>query len=70
MPAGLHFHDLRHAANGFAAAGASVRELMSRMGHSTMRAALIYQHARQEREREIADGISARVEAALRGRDQ
>ncbi|GAA3858478.1 hypothetical protein GCM10022243_25210 [Saccharothrix violaceirubra] len=32
-----------------AAAGASTRELMHRMGHGSMRAALIYQHATSER---------------------
>jgi integrase len=43
---GLHFHDLRHTGNNFAAAaGASTKELMARFGHSSMRAALIYQHA-------------------------
>ncbi|WP_239143964.1 tyrosine-type recombinase/integrase [Actinoplanes philippinensis] len=42
MPAGFHFHDLRHAGNNIAAAsGASTRELMHRMGHASMRAALI-----------------------------
>ena len=48
-PAGVHFHDLRHTGNNLAAAtGASTKELMARMGHSTMRAALIYQHATGE----------------------
>jgi integrase len=52
---GVHFHDLRHAGNHFAAAtGASLRELMGRMGHSTTRAALIYQHRTTERDRLIA----------------
>jgi integrase len=37
--ADLHFHDLRHAGNVLAAgAGANLRELMERMGHSTTRA--------------------------------
>jgi len=45
---GLHFHDLRHTGNLLAAAsGASLRDLMSRMGHDSMRAALIYQHTTQ-----------------------
>ncbi len=40
---GIHFHDLRHAGNLLIAnAGANLRELMERMGHSTSRAALIY----------------------------
>jgi integrase len=38
----LHFHDLRHTGNTMAAAqGASLRELMERMGHTSSRAALI-----------------------------
>jgi integrase len=68
LPEGLHFHDLRHTANEFAASSASVKELMARMGHSTARAALIYQRARRDREREIAATVSARVEKALRKR--
>ncbi|MFI7300786.1 tyrosine-type recombinase/integrase [Streptomyces sp. NPDC050121] len=59
---GLHFHDLRHTGNTLAAStGASTRELMSRMGHSTARAALIYQHASAERDRLIADAVSGLV---------
>jgi len=55
---GLHFHDLRHTGNTMAAAqGASLRELMERMGHSSSRAALIYQHATRERDEEIAAGM-------------
>ncbi len=64
-PAGLHFHDLRHTANGFASGVASLREMMARMGHSTTRAALIYQHSDRERERQMAAAISATVEVAL-----
>jgi integrase len=46
LPAGFHFHDLRHTGNQLAAdAGATTRELMYRMGHGSMRAALIHQHA-------------------------
>ena len=62
MPTGFTFHDLRHTGNQLAsAAGASTRELMHRMGHSSMRAALIYQHATSERDREIADNIDRRL---------
>jgi Phage integrase family len=60
---GLHFHDLRHTGNMLAAESASLRELMARMGHSSTRAALIYQHASRDRERAIGAAISARVEA-------
>ncbi|WP_371643528.1 NUDIX domain-containing protein [Streptomyces sp. NBC_00597] len=59
---GLHFHDLRHTGNSLAAStGASTRELMARMGHSTARAALIYQHASADRNRLIADALSKLV---------
>jgi hypothetical protein len=39
---------------------------MTRLGHSTTRAALIYQHANQVREREIADSIDAMIVKALK----
>jgi integrase len=42
---GLHFHDLRHTGNHLAAQSkVSTRDLMNRIGHDSMRAALIYQH--------------------------
>jgi integrase len=54
----LRFHDLRHTGNTLAAAtGASTRELMARMGHTSPRAALIYQHATSERDRAIAAAL-------------
>jgi integrase len=63
---GFHFHDLRHTGNHIAAAtGASLRELMGRMGHSTTRAALIYQHRTAERDRLIATVMSELIEAEL-----
>lgn len=42
---GLHLHDLRHTGNTLAA---STRDLMARMGHDSMDAVLIYQHATSE----------------------
>jgi integrase len=61
---GIHFHDLRHTGNTLAGeAGASLRELMDRMGHSSTRAAYIYQHRTALRDKMIADEISRRVEA-------
>src|SRR6185437_2990568 len=40
-----HFHDLRHTGNTLVGeAGASLRELMDRVGPSSTHAALIYQH--------------------------
>jgi len=64
LPEGFHFHDLRHTGNHLVAqSGASTRELMHRMGHSTMRAALIYQHATESRARDLADRLDALVKA-------
>ncbi|ROS39379.1 tyrosine-type recombinase/integrase [Amycolatopsis thermoflava] len=68
LPDGFHFHDLRHTGNQMAAeAGATTRELMQRMGQSTARAALIYQHATSARDRQIADELNARVERYRQG---
>lgn len=54
----LTIHDLRHAAGTLAAwTGATTKELMSRMGHSTMSASLRYQHAAQSRDAEIAEKL-------------
>jgi hypothetical protein len=39
---------------------------MHRMGHGSMRAALIYQHATDERDREIADALQVRIERELK----
>ena len=62
----VHFHDLRHTGNTLAAAtGASTKELMARMGHSSMRAALIYQYASRSRDQQIADAISRNIRTAL-----
>jgi integrase len=61
----LHFHDLRHTGNTMAAAqGASLRELMERMGHSSPRAALIYLHATRERDEAIAAGMGQMLKDA------
>jgi integrase len=64
---GFHFHDLRHTGNTLAGeAGATLRELMDRMGHASTRAALIYQHRTTQRDKIIADEISKRVKAELK----
>ncbi|MDP9436059.1 MAG: tyrosine-type recombinase/integrase [Actinomycetota bacterium] len=56
---GLHVHDLRHLGATLAAAtGATLRELMQRLGHSTSTAALRYQHAAEDRDRAIAEAMS------------
>jgi integrase len=54
----IHFHDLRHTGNTLTAeAGANLRELMARMGHASPRAALIYLHSTDTRQRQIADAL-------------
>jgi len=51
---GVHIHDLRHTGNQFTAnAGANTRELMVRMGHDSERAALIYLHSSDARQRVV-----------------
>ncbi len=66
--AGLHFHDLRHTGNTLAsrAPGASLRDIMARMGHDGPRAALIYQHTSREADHGIADAMDKAVKAARR----
>jgi integrase len=61
----LHFHDLRHVGGTLAAAtGATLKELMARLGHSSPRAALIYQHATRDRDQAIAEALGSFVQAA------
>lgn len=56
----LRFHDLRHTGATLAAqAGATISELMRRLGHTTPAAAMVYQHASSERDAEIAARLSA-----------
>jgi integrase len=52
---GLHFHDLRHTGNHLTK-GASLKDVMRRLGHASTRAALAYQHADRDSERAIAAG--------------
>jgi integrase len=55
----IHFHDLRHFAATLAAqSGASLEELKSRLGHSSVSAVMRYQHATLDRDRNISDAIS------------
>jgi integrase len=55
----LRFHDLRHTGAVLAAAtGATLAELMARLGHSTAGAALRYQHAAAGRDQVIAAALS------------
>ncbi len=58
--AGLRFHDLRHTAATLAAAsGASLKALMSRIGHASAAAALRYQHVVDGQDAEIVRHLEA-----------
>ena len=55
----LTFHALRHTGAVLAAAtGATIAELMARLGHTTPTMAMRYQHAAADRDRVIAAALS------------
>lgn len=59
LPA-LRWHDLRHTAQTFAAEqGVGLRALMNRMGHASPRAALIYIHASESADQQLAAKLDA-----------
>ena len=67
---GVRFHDLRHTGNTMAArSGASTRDLMARMGHDSVRAAIIYQHATTEADVRIAAALDAELASEPAGDD-
>lgn len=58
----LRWHDLRHTGAVLAAqTGATLAELMGRLGHSTPTAAMRYQHSAKGRDAEIAAAMSERA---------
>jgi len=60
----LHLHDLRHTGSTWSAqSGATLKEVMARIGHSSTRAAMIYQHATRERDQAIAAALDALINA-------
>jgi integrase len=62
----LRFHDLRHTGATMAAAtGATLKELMIRMGHATPDASMRYQHAIQDRDDDIAKSLSGFAESGF-----
>ncbi len=68
---GLHFHDLRHTGNAWAATSrAGLRDLMARMGHDSERAAIIYQHQAKGADTAITRAIDAHADAELRREDE
>lgn len=65
----LRWHDLRHSGATMAAqTGATLAELMNRLGHQSPAAAMRYQHAAQGRDQAIAVALSAMV--ATRSTDE
>jgi len=64
---GAHVHDLRHAGLTLAAqSGATLAEVMRRAGHSTSRAAMIYQHAAEQRDAIVAQRLGKLAAATTR----
>jgi integrase len=56
---GMRVHDLRHVGATFAAqVGATTKELMARLGHTTPGMAMRYQIAAQDRDSKIAEALS------------
>jgi integrase len=55
---GMRIHDLKHYAGTMTAKVASLRETMSRMNHSTVKASLVYQQVVSGRDAEIAAALS------------
>lgn len=55
----LRWHDLRHTGAVLAAStGATLADLMGRLGHASPRAAMRYQHAAEDRDRQLAANLS------------
>lgn len=64
----LRWHDLRHTGAVLAATqGATLADLMSRLGHSSAQAAMIYQHQAEDRDRVIADALSDLMSSGTTG---
>lgn len=64
----LRFHDLRHSGGTMAAqTGATLAELMGRLGHSSPQAAMRYQHVAEGRDEQIARELSRRAGESITG---
>jgi integrase len=62
---GVTIHALRHfGATMTARVGGTPAEVQARLGHSTFKAAMVYQHAEATRQHEIAPALSAMAESA------
>ncbi|MBE1597375.1 integrase [Streptomyces stelliscabiei] len=72
LPDGFRFYDLRHTGHTLSTrSGATLKDTMVRAGQSSEKAALIYQHSDDERQRELAAGLDemVRAERAKRHKD-
>jgi len=65
----VRIHDLRHFAGAQAARVGDLVETMQRLGHTTIKASLIYQQVVSGRDREIADQLSALAKPAQVGQN-
>jgi integrase len=64
LPDGFRFYDLRHTGHTLSTrSGATLKDTMVRAGQSSEKAALIYQHSDEERQREVAVGLDDLVRA-------
>jgi integrase len=55
----VRIHDLRHFSGAQTARVGNLAESMARLGHSTARASMIYQHMVSGRDAAVADALSA-----------
>ena len=63
----ITIHELRHTAGTMAAQlGSTTKEIMARLGQSSPQAAMRYQHAAEDRDRELVNRIDVLVEQARR----
>ncbi|USQ89385.1 hypothetical protein NFX46_01105 [Streptomyces phaeoluteigriseus] len=64
LPDGFRFYDLRHTGHTLSTrSGATLKDTMVRAGQSSEKAALIYQHSDEERQRDLAAGLDDLVRA-------
>ncbi|MEU2303356.1 tyrosine-type recombinase/integrase [Streptomyces misionensis] len=64
LPDDFRFYDLRHTGHTLSTrSGATLKDTMVRAGQSSEKAALIYQHSDEERQRDVAAGLDDMVRA-------
>ncbi|MFF4715040.1 tyrosine-type recombinase/integrase [Streptomyces eurythermus] len=64
LPEDFRFYDLRHTGHTLSTrSGATLKDTMVRAGQSSEKAALIYQHSDEERQRDVAAGLDGMVRA-------